>query len=68
MRMKIFADKEGQIAIRGLCDMGLKVGGLKNLANVQLILGSITKLTKPGMEKYFKKETENKRKRVKKKE
>ena len=39
--MEIKADKEGKEAIRMLCDVGLKVGGLQNLQGVLQVLNCI---------------------------
>jgi hypothetical protein len=56
--MKIFADKEGQEAVRSLCDIGLKVGGLKNLGNIQIILASLMILNKKNIDEHFKEKKE----------
>lgn len=39
--MKILCDKEGKQAITQLCDVALKVGGLKNMDAINQILGAI---------------------------
>ena len=39
--MEIKADKEGKEAIKALCDVGLKVGGMSNLQGVLQVLKCI---------------------------
>jgi hypothetical protein len=39
--MKIQVDQEGMIAVSQLCDIALKVAGLKNLDSINVILRSI---------------------------
>jgi len=42
--MVILADSEGQRAIKALCDIALKTGGLRNLPGINAILCSIKPL------------------------
>jgi len=43
--MIIKVDKEGQKAIRDLCDIALRSGGLNNFAAIQYILRSVVPLS-----------------------
>jgi hypothetical protein len=47
----IIADKEGQQAICDLCDLALKVGGLKNRDIVNEILNSVQPLEQKSNDK-----------------
>jgi len=45
--MKIEADKEGAIAIRQLCDVALRAGGLTNMQGVTQILNGLKESKEP---------------------
>jgi hypothetical protein len=46
--MKITADEEGKEAIRQLCDVALRSGGLKNLAPItQVLKATLDDVDKP---------------------
>jgi len=42
--MIIKCDKEAVEAIKQLCDIALKTGGLQNMQGIQVVLGSISEL------------------------
>ena len=45
--MIIQVDQEGKNVIEQFCDVSLKVGGIQNLNQVNLVLGTLVLLSKP---------------------